>query len=109
MSSQSKDFSQREYKYGFVTEIETDILPKGLSKDIVMAISKKKNEPKFMLDFRLKAYEMWLQMSEPTWANIHYDPIDYQGIRYYSAPKTKTKLDSLAAVTVTGVIGSNPL
>jgi Fe-S cluster assembly protein SufB len=79
----------REYPYGFVTEIDEDSVPAGLSKDIVRLISAKKSEPKWMLEWRLRAYRQWLTMTEPTWANVHYPPIDYQSIRYYSAPKTR--------------------
>jgi len=88
----------REYKYGFVTEVETETLPKGLSEEKVRAISEKKEEPPFMLEFRLKAYKKWLEMKEPDWANIGYPPIDYQNITYYSAPKKKAKLNSLEEV-----------
>ncbi len=84
-------FTQQEYKYGFVTEIETDTVPPGLNEDIIRLISAKKNEPQFMLEWRLKAYRHWTKMQEPTWANVHYSPIDYQAIRYYSAPKTAGK------------------
>lgn len=77
----------REYPYGFVTEIEEDSVPAGLSEDVIRMISKKKNEPEWLLDWRLRAYRQWLTMKEPTWANVHYPPIDYQAIRYYSAPK----------------------
>ncbi len=76
-----------EYKWGFVTNIETDSLPKGLNEEVIRFISKKKNEPDFMLDFRLKAYEKWLKMKEPHWAHLDYPPIDYQDIIYWSAPK----------------------
>jgi Fe-S cluster assembly protein SufB len=79
----------REYPYGFVTEIDEDSVPAGLSEDIVRLISAKKSEPEWMLEWRLRAYRQWLTMTEPTWANIHYPSIDYQGIRYYSAPKTR--------------------
>src|SRR4029079_13955951 len=78
-----------EYKYGFVTDIEADGAPKGLSEDIVRFISAKKNEPQWMLEWRRKAYRHWLNMVEPTWANIKFRPIDYQDIIYYSAPKQK--------------------
>jgi Fe-S cluster assembly protein SufB len=78
-----------EYKYGFVTDVDSDTLPKGLSEDVVRLISKKKGEPAFMLEWRLKAYRYWLTIKEPHWANFTYDPIDYQDIRYYSAPKKK--------------------
>src|SRR5262245_2121756 len=84
-----EDLTQREYKYGFVTDIETDEVPKGLSEDVIRMISAKKNEPEFMLDWRLKDYRHWQTMKEPTWANVHYPKIDYQDIVYYSAPKAK--------------------
>ncbi len=85
----------REYKYGFVTEVETDTLPKGLSEDVVRAISQKRNEPDFMLEFRLKAYQQWLKMTPPAWPHLKYPPIDFQDISYYSAPKKKEKLESM--------------
>ena len=78
-----------QYKYGFVTDIESDKAPKGLSEDIVRFISAKKNEPDWMLEWRLEAYRRWLTMDEPTWARVDYPPIDYQDIYYYSAPKSK--------------------
>ena len=80
---------QTEYKYGFVTDVEADAAPPGLNEDIVRLISAKKNEPQFMLDWRLKAYRHWLTMKEPTWPHVHYPPIDYQASVYYSAPKKK--------------------
>jgi Fe-S cluster assembly protein SufB len=80
---------QAEYKYGFVTDVEADAAPPGLNEDIVRLISAKKNEPQFMLDWRLKAYRHWLTMKEPTWPHVHYPPIDYQDSVYYSAPKKK--------------------
>ena len=83
------DVLTREYPYGFVTEIEEDSVPAGLSEDIIRAISAKKNEPEWMLEWRLRAYRQWLTMKEPAWPNVHYPPIDYQGIRYYSAPKQR--------------------
>jgi Fe-S cluster assembly protein SufB len=76
-----------EYPYGFVTEIEEDSVPAGLNENVIRMISAKKNEPDWLLEWRLRAYRQWLTMKEPTWANVHYPPIDYQGIRYYSAPK----------------------
>jgi len=89
----------REYPYGFVTEIEEDSVPAGLSEEIIRLISAKKNEPEWMLEWRLRAYRQWLEMREPTWANVHYPPIDYQAIRYYSAPKVGgTEPGSLAEV-----------
>src|SRR6476661_2114178 len=87
-----------DYKYGFVTEIEADEAPKGLSEDIVRFISAKKNEPEWMLEWRLKAYRHWLKMEEPTWANINYPRIDYQDIIYYSAPKQKINPKNLDEV-----------
>jgi len=86
------------YKYGFTTTVEAETFAKGLNEDVIRAISEKKNEPKFMLDFRLKAYKKWLTMKEPAWANVHYSPIDYQNISYFSAPKPKKKLESLDEV-----------
>jgi Fe-S cluster assembly protein SufB len=91
MSSQEKsieEIANQEYKYGFITDIEADIVPRGLSEETVRMISAKKNEPEFMLEWRLKAFRHWLTMEEPTWANVHYPKIDYQDIVYYSAPKT---------------------
>ncbi|MCX6891568.1 MAG: Fe-S cluster assembly protein SufB [Verrucomicrobiota bacterium] len=78
-----------EYKYGFVTDVEADAAPPGLNEDIVRLISGKKNEPEFMLEWRLKAYRHWLTLQEPTWPHVHYPPIDYQKSVYYSAPKKK--------------------
>lgn len=88
----------QEYRYGFETEVEADTVPKGLSEEIIRHISAKKNEPEFLLDFRLKAYRWWLEQKEPTWAHLDYPPIDFQNIRYYSAPKKIPKLDSLDEV-----------
>jgi|EP01133_Synstelium_polycarpum_P011141 Fe-S cluster assembly protein SufB len=84
-----------EYKYGFVTDIHTDLIAKGLNEDTIRLISEKKNEPGWMLDWRLKAYAGWLKMEEPTWPNVKYPPIDYQDIIYYAAPKPKKQLNSL--------------
>jgi len=84
-----------EYKYGFVTDIEADEAPKGLSEDIVRFISAKKNEPEWMLDWRLKAFRQWQKMTEPSWANVTFPPVNYQDIIYYSAPKQKIKPNSL--------------
>ena len=80
-------FTEQEYKYGFVTDIETDSVPAGLNEDVIRLISAKKQEPQFMLEWRLKAYRNWVKMREPDWANVRYPAIDYQGIVYYSAPK----------------------
>ena len=93
-----KDLAQKEYKYGFITDIEADTAPKGLSEDIVRFISQKKDEPEWMLEWRLQAYRIWLKMTEPKWANIKYGPIDYQDIIYYSSPKKKPNLKSLDEV-----------
>ena len=84
-----------EYKYGFVSNFEVEEAPKGLSEDTIRFISAKKNEPEWMLEWRLKAYRHWLKMEEPHWGNLKYPPIDYQDIIYYSAPKQKVKLNSL--------------
>ena len=89
------DLSQNEYKYGFVSNFESDNAPMGLSEDIVRFISNKKNEPEWLLEWRLKAYRHWLTMTEPVWAHIHYPKIDFQNIIYYSAPKQKIVLNSL--------------
>jgi len=94
--------TNREYKYGFVTEIEADVAPRGLNADIIRLISAKKNEPQFMLEWRLKAYRYWAKLEKtegaPKWANVHYPPIDYQDIIYYSAPKQKKGPESLDEV-----------
>ncbi len=94
-----RELAQREYKWGFVTNIGEDRAPKGLNEDIIRFIAAKKNEPAFMLEWRLKAYRQWETLekaqAEPTWANIHYPPINYQDISYYSAPKQKPNLKSL--------------
>jgi Fe-S cluster assembly protein SufB len=87
-----------EYKWGFVTDIESDTLPPGLNEDVVRAISKKKEEPEFLLEWRLNAFRKWTGMTEPRWAFVDINPIDYQDISYYSAPKQKKKLDSLDQV-----------
>ena len=94
-----EDFAKREYEYGFVTEIESDALPPGLSEDVICAISKKKNEPPFMLEWRLKAFRYWLTLAddEPTWANVRFPRIDFQKICYYAAPK-KPKYQSMDEV-----------
>jgi len=86
------------YKYGFVTDIDSETVPLGLNEDIVRLISQKKGEPEFMLAWRLKAYRHWLTLKEPSWANVKYPPIDYQAARYYAAPKQEKKLDSLDEV-----------
>jgi len=88
----------KEYKWGFKSDIEAEAIPKGLSEDTVRLISAKKNEPEWMLEFRLKAYRRWLTMKEPTWSDNHYPPIDFNNIVYYSEPKMKEKLESLDEV-----------
>jgi Fe-S cluster assembly protein SufB len=93
-----KSLAQQPYRYGFVTDIETETAPRGLSEDSVRLISAKKEEPAWLLEWRLKAYRHWLTMTEPTWANVHYPPINYQDIIYYAAPKKKKELNSLDEV-----------
>jgi len=93
-----QELTQGDYKYGFVTDIETETSPIGLSEDTVRYISAKKNEPEFMLEFRLKAYRHWLTLTEPTWAHLHHPPIDYQNIIFYAAPKKQQTLNSLDEV-----------
>ena len=93
-----EELSRREYKHGFVTDIEADTISPGLNEDVVRLISGKKQEPKWLLDWRLKAYRHWQSMEEPTWQNVHYQPIDYQSAVYYSAPRQKTQLNNLDEV-----------
>ncbi len=95
---QVQEVTEQAYKYGFVTEIEADTAPKGLNEDIVRLISRKKAEPEWLLDWRLKAYRHWLDMPEPTWANVTFPPIDYQDAYYYSAPKSTEGPKSLDEV-----------
>ncbi|MCX5662426.1 MAG: Fe-S cluster assembly protein SufB [Planctomycetota bacterium] len=90
-----ENFAARDYPFGFVTPIDTDTLPPGLNEGVVRLVSAKKNEPGWLLDWRLKAYRHWLTMTEPRWAHLHYDSIDYQAASYYSAPKQKKSLKSL--------------
>ncbi len=97
-TNQIEDLANREYKYGFVTDIEADAAPRGLSEDIIRLISAKKGEPAWLLEWRLKAYRHWLTMQEPTWPNVTYPPINYQDIIYYSAPKQKVRPKSLDEV-----------
>ncbi len=92
------ELADKEYKYGFYTDIELDTAPKGLSEDIIRFISAKKNEPEFMLEFRLKAYRHWLTLKEPEWAHVDYQKIDYQDIIYYAAPKKQPKHQSIDEV-----------
>jgi len=98
MSATVKTLVNQPYKYGFVTDIEADTIPKGLNEDVIRLISAKKKEPEFMLEFRLRAYRQWLKMTEPTWPHVEYPPINYQDIIYYSAPKQKKKLNSIEEV-----------
>ena len=92
-----EELATKEYKYGFVSDVEADEIPRGLSEEIIRTISKKKQEPDWLLEWRLKSYRLWTTMKEPTWPNVTYGPIDYQAIIYYSAPK-KTNLKSLDEV-----------
>ncbi|MEM9157052.1 MAG: Fe-S cluster assembly protein SufB [Cyanobacteria bacterium P01_F01_bin.33] len=98
MTASVKTLVNQPYKYGFVSPIESDTISKGLSEEVVRLISAKKNEPEFMLNFRLRAYRRWVNMQEPSWPNVNYPAIDYQDIIYYSAPKTQSKLNSLDEV-----------
>jgi Fe-S cluster assembly protein SufB len=98
MSDTIRELTEQKYKYGFVTDVEEDRIRKGLDEDVVRLISSKKQEPQFLLDFRLKAFRHWLTLTEPAWAKVHYNPIDYQGIVYYSAPKPRKKLSSMDEV-----------
>ena len=93
-----EQLANTEYKYGFITDVEQDIVPKGLNEDVVRLISEKKGEPEWLLEWRLKAYRAWLKMTEPTWQNVKYEPIDYQNISYYAAPKEKKSLGSMDEV-----------
>ena len=95
MSSAIDQLVSKEYQYGFSTDIDTDTIAPGLSEEVVRIISAKKNEPPFLLEWRLKAFRRWQQMTEPHWPNVKYDPIDYQGTSYYSAPKSVKPLGSL--------------
>ena len=101
MSTETNTLEQlanREYKWGFVTDIEADTAPRGLTEDTIRFISAKKKEPEWLLEWRLKAYRHWLTMTEPRWPNVRYQKIDYQDIIYYSAPKQKKVLNSLDEV-----------
>ena len=98
MSAALQNIINQPYKHGFVTDIESDVMAKGLDENTIRMISAKKNEPAWLLDFRLKCYAAWLKMEEPTWANVHYPKIDYQAISYYAAPRKKAKLKSMDEV-----------
>src|ERR671936_487319 len=93
-----RELTEGKYKYGFVTEVETDEVRKGLDEDVIRLISEKKGEPEWLLEWRLKSFRHWQTLVEPTWSNVHYPKIDYQDIRYYSAPKPKKKLGSIDEV-----------
>src|SRR5262249_36930214 len=97
-TSTIQELANREYRHGFFTDIETETVPRGLNEDIIRTISAKKQEPQWLLEWRLKAYRHWLTMIEPKWPNVHYPTIDYQDIIYYSAPKPKKTLSSLDEV-----------
>lgn len=90
-----EEVTSSEYKYGFHNDFEADEIPAGLSESVIRQLSAKKNEPAWMLELRLNAYAMWLEMKEPTWANVNYTPVDYQSIKYYSAPKVAKVVDSM--------------
>jgi len=98
MSTQEQLFSKKEYKYGFTTEIDSERFPKGINEEVIKELSKKKDEPSYMLEFRLKAYNKWIQMKEPQWGQLKKNQIDYQQLRYYAAPKKKQQLSSLDEV-----------
>ena len=98
MSSPIETLVNKDYAYGFVTDIEAETLPRGLTEDTVRLISAKKGEPEWLLEWRLKAFRRWLTMTEPHWSNVKYPAIDYQDLYYYSAPKTRKPLGSLDEV-----------
>src|SRR5512135_557885 len=101
MSTSQQDLDAlvaQKYRHGFVTDIESDTVPPGLDEDVIKLISRKKGEPQFMLDWRLKAYRHWLTMREPDWAHLQIEPIDYQAISYFSAPRKKDGPKSLDEV-----------
>ena len=94
----SNEFESKEYKYGFYTDIETEEFPKGLNEDIIRMLSAKKEEPEWLLEYRLKAYRHWLTMKKPEWAKLEIPEIDFNDLYYYSAPKKKEELKSLDEV-----------
>jgi len=98
MSAVLQNLVNQPYKHGFITDIESDVAPKGLNENTIRMISAKKNEPEWLLEFRLKSYAAWLMMDEPKWPNVHYPKIDFQAISYYAAPKQKPKLKSIDEV-----------
>ncbi len=95
MSIDLEKLAEQEYKYGFFTNVEQEIAPRGLNEDTIRLISSKKEEPEWLLEWRLEAYKHWLTMKEPRWANVKFSPIDYQNISYYAAPKKKEGPKSL--------------
>ena len=98
MSTALQNLVNQPYKHGFVTDIESEVVPKGLNEDVIRLISAKKNEPEWLLEFRLNAYRHWLTMEEPEWANVSYPKIDFQEIIYFAQPKPKKKLASMDEV-----------
>lgn len=93
-----EEFTSKEYEFGWTVDLEADEAPKGLNEDIIHFISAKKEEPQWLLEWRLKAFRMWQKMEEPEWANVNYPKVDYQDLIYYSAPKQKKKPKSLDEV-----------
>jgi Fe-S cluster assembly protein SufB len=98
VTDEVRQLAEQDYKLGFSTDLDTDVVPRGLSEDVIRLISAKKAEPQWLLEWRLRAYRHWVTMSEPTWQHVHYGPIDYQDIIYYAAPKPKPTLDSMDQV-----------
>ena len=98
LPSDVAELASREYQYGFVTDLDTDVVPPGLSEDVIALIASKKNEPDWLLEWRLRSYRHWLTLAEPKWQNVSYGPIDYQDISYYAAPKPKPALASIDEV-----------
>ena len=92
ISDEVRDLANQEYRYGFVTDLDNDVAPRGLNEDIIRLISRKKNEPDWLLEWRLRAYQHWITLTEPNWQHVAYDSIDYQDIIYYAAPKPKKQL-----------------
>ena len=100
MSTNSENFSdlvEKKYQHGFVTDIEQDLIPPGLDEDVVRLISRKKREPEFLTEWRLKAYRHWLTMTEPKWAHVRYNPIDFQSISYYAAPAAPLRATAVSS------------
>ncbi|MBR3456771.1 MAG: Fe-S cluster assembly protein SufB, partial [Selenomonadaceae bacterium] len=93
-----RSVADENYKYGFTSDIDTEYFPKGISEEIIRRISEYKQEPEWLLDFRLEAYRKWQRMKEPTWAHLHYPPINYDDIIYFAVPRKKKKLDSMDEV-----------